>query len=97
MLLASSGAGGAAVFLIFLAVVLGGAFYLLPTIVAFIRKVPNRGSVLVINLFLGWSLIGWVVALAMAARSAPTAPQVNVYTGQPGYPPAGPQPPYGGQ
>ncbi len=47
------------------------AMYLIPTIVGAIRKVPNIGSVIVINLFLGWTLIGWVVALAMAARSVP--------------------------
>ncbi|WP_190121988.1 superinfection immunity protein [Streptomyces inusitatus] len=43
--------------------------YFVPTIVAFTRNVPNSGSVLVINLLLGWTLIGWIVALAMAARS----------------------------
>jgi len=47
--------------------------YFLPTIVAVYRKVPNQGSVAVINVFLGWTLIGWVVALAMAARSVPRA------------------------
>lgn len=63
MLASSSGAGG---------VVLIG-FYFLPTIVAFTRKVTDRGSVVVINLFLGWTLIGWVVALAMACRSSTRA------------------------
>jgi hypothetical protein len=52
-------------------VVLALGCYFLPTIVATARKVPNVGSVFVINLFLGWTLIGWVVALAMAARSRP--------------------------
>ncbi|MGW1763582.1 superinfection immunity protein [Streptomyces sp. NPDC002073] len=47
--------------------------YFIPAVIAFARSVPNRGSVLVVNLFLGWSLIGWVVALAMAARSADRA------------------------
>jgi hypothetical protein len=28
-------------------------------------------SVLVINLFLGWTFVGWVVALAMALRDVP--------------------------
>lgn len=46
------------------------AAYFLPTLVAVMRSVPNAGSVVVINLFLGWTLIGWVVSLAMAARSA---------------------------
>lgn len=29
----------------------------------------RRGSVFIVNLFLGWSLIGWVVALFMAMRA----------------------------
>ncbi|MFJ6385087.1 superinfection immunity protein [Kitasatospora sp. NPDC092039] len=35
------------------------------------RGVPNRGSVIVVNVFLGWTVLGWIVALAMAARSGP--------------------------
>jgi hypothetical protein len=45
------------------------ALYFLPTIVAVARKVTNQGSVVVINLFLGWTFVGWVVALAMACRT----------------------------
>jgi len=56
---------------IFLIIVLSVGLYFLPTIIGFARKVPNIGSVGVINFFLGWSLIGWVVALAMAVRSVP--------------------------
>lgn len=41
--------------------------YLLPSIVAYSRSHHNAGSVAVINVFLGWTLIGWVVALAMSA------------------------------
>jgi hypothetical protein len=40
--------------------------YFLPAVIA--RNKPNSSSVFVINLFLGWTLIGWVVALAMAVR-----------------------------
>jgi hypothetical protein len=47
------------------------AAYWTPSLVAGIRHVPNSGSVVVINLFLGWTLVGWVVALAMACRSHP--------------------------
>ncbi len=46
------------------------ALYFLPTIVAVARKVTHQGSVVVINLFLGWTFIGWVVALAMACRTS---------------------------
>ena len=40
--------------------------YFLPTIIAWIRHKKNGGSVIVINLFLGWTFIWWVVAFAMA-------------------------------
>jgi len=68
--------GGFLFFLFFL------ALYLIPTIIAVIRQVPNMGSVIVINVFLGWTFIGWVVAVAMAARSVPAVQQVIVNTGQ---------------
>ena len=55
----------------FVLVIIIVGFYFLPTIDATIRKVPNLESVIVLNLFLGWTLIGWVVALAIAARSQP--------------------------
>ena len=58
--------------LAFALVVLVG--YFIPTAVGKMRGVANLGSIFVINLFLGWTLIGWVVALAMAARTVP-APQ----------------------
>jgi len=58
--------GGA--MLLFL-VVVGGFFYFLPTIIGLIRRVRNLGSLIVVNIFLGWTLIGWVVALAMSMRT----------------------------
>lgn len=46
--------------------------YLLPTIVAFQRDgVPHRWSVAALNVFLGWTIVGWAVALAMAVRDRP--------------------------
>ena len=42
------------------------ALYFLPSIVAFDGKKANFQSIVVVNLFLGWTLIGWVVALAWA-------------------------------
>ncbi len=66
-------AGGVGVFVL----LFGAGLYFIPAIVAVIRKVPNIGSVIVVNLFLGWTLIGWVVALAMAARSAPQPPPIR--------------------
>jgi hypothetical protein len=51
--------------------VVGLTLYFIPAIVAMVRKVPNTGSVLVLNVFLGWTVIGWVIALAMAVRTIP--------------------------
>jgi|SRR5215218_3344382 hypothetical protein len=45
------------------------AVYFLPTIISTKRKVPNVGSVVVIDTLLGWTLIGWLLTPAMAARS----------------------------
>jgi len=73
---------GGLVFLVFL--VVGAALYFLPSILALMRKVPNVGSVIVINVFLGWTFIGWIVALAMAMRSRPVA--TNVYVNNAGMP-----------
>jgi ABC-type lipoprotein release transport system permease subunit len=50
------------------------AAYWFPTIMAFMRHVPAKGQVLVVNLFLGWTFVGWVVALVMALRTVPAAP-----------------------
>jgi hypothetical protein len=70
---------------IFIVIVLGtvalasGALYLLPVLIGSIRRVPDIGSVAAINVLLGWTLIGWVVAMAMALRSAgPAPPPVQV-------------------
>jgi hypothetical protein len=51
-------------------VVLSGALYLLPVLIGSIRRVPGLGSVAVVNVLLGWTLIGWVAALALALRPA---------------------------
>jgi len=43
--------------------------YLIPTIIAFARKVPSTLSVAVLNIFLGWSIIGFVVALVWSLKN----------------------------
>jgi len=40
--------------------------YFLPSILAWNKK--NFGQVFVINFFLGWSFIGYVIALAMSLK-----------------------------
>jgi hypothetical protein len=46
--------------------------YFLPTIEAALRKHPNTGAIGAVNAFLGWSLVGWVVALVWALRKPET-------------------------
>jgi len=43
--------------------------YILPSFVADKRKHPQNGPITIINLFLGWTLIGWVIALAWACSA----------------------------
>lgn len=50
--------------------------YMLPTIEAKLRGHTNIASIALVNLFLGWSLIGWVVALVWAFKKPETAPAV---------------------
>jgi hypothetical protein len=47
-------------------IVLGAAAYFAPTIVAVLVRGRHLAAVIVLNVFLGWSLVGWVVALALA-------------------------------
>jgi len=59
-------------------VLVAGLFlYFLPTIVASLRH-HQAAPVFVLNLFLGWTFIGWVVALAIAVgTSAPASRPVE--------------------
>jgi hypothetical protein len=57
------------------------AGYLLPSIIAIARKAPSAGSAVVINVLLGWTLIGWAVALAVAFRSRRPSTVVHVLHG----------------
>lgn len=63
----------------FILIALGLALYFVPTIVAGKRGHPNGTSIFLLNLFLGWTLIGWLAALIWSASSiisqVPTAPE----------------------
>lgn len=56
--------------------------YLLPTFVAANRESPSQSSIFVVNLFFGWSLLGWVIALAWALAK-PREPHQVVISPQP--------------
>jgi hypothetical protein len=44
-------------------------FYFVPSVVSMLRGQKNWGSILVLNIFLGWTFIGWVVALVWACAA----------------------------
>jgi hypothetical protein len=50
---------------------LGAAMYFLPSIVALARSKRDLLAIFLLNLFLGWSVIGWIVALVWAAKTDP--------------------------
>ena len=43
--------------------------YFLPSIVAFARSQRDTASIVLLNFFLGWTMIGWVVALVWAFKT----------------------------
>jgi hypothetical protein len=47
----------------------GFVMYFLPAILAFARNKRDTTSILLLNFFLGWTLIGWVVALVWALKT----------------------------
>lgn len=56
-------------------VVAGALVYFVPAIVAHRGGHRNASAITVLNVFLGWTFIGWVVALVWACtdNKAPTA------------------------
>lgn len=47
-------------------------FYFLPFAIAFYKKRINTGAIFALNLFLDWSLVGWVIALVWALKAEHT-------------------------
>jgi hypothetical protein len=54
---------------ILLSILVGLFIYFLPTFVASWRRSTNGTLVFLLNLLLGWTLLGWIVALVIAALS----------------------------
>jgi hypothetical protein len=46
-----------------------GALYFLPTIVAVRRQKTNLTAIAVVNVLLGWSVIGWIIAMVWAVST----------------------------
>jgi len=74
--------------LILLLLVASSPLYFLPSFVAIARK-HQVGMVIVLNAFLGWTLMGWVVALAIAFGALAVAQQPAVLGAAPQLSPDG--------
>jgi hypothetical protein len=68
-------ATGAMVLLLW--IIVGLILYFLPTVAVIFNRHPHSGGVFLLNLLLGWTLIGWVCALVWAI-SKPIPHQVVV-------------------
>ncbi|MDE2991007.1 MAG: superinfection immunity protein [Chloroflexota bacterium] len=55
----------------FLITIVSIVVYMCPTIIGFIRGQPNKWAIAALNVLLGWTVIGWIVALVWSL-SAPT-------------------------
>lgn len=60
------------------------AAYFLPTLVAWQRK-HNVSGVLIVNFLVGWTMIGWIIALVMACGTDKTQ-NITVINQAPGAP-----------
>ncbi len=59
---------------------IGAAIYFVPAIVAKVRKHDNFVAILLLNIFLGWTFVGWVVCIVWAATKSSTQTTTqNVY------------------
>ena len=66
--IAPSGLNGLGTLIASLFFIVAPALYLLPTYEAWKNKHPNLTAIGLVNVFLGWSLIGWVVAVVWAYK-----------------------------
>lgn len=42
------------------------ALYMLPTLFAMARSHANTTPILIVNIFFGWTILGWIICLAWA-------------------------------
>lgn len=56
------------------------AIYFAPALVAFFRRQQNRWFILALNFLFGWTIVGWIICLAWAARAPSGEPVLMVQT-----------------
>lgn len=60
--------------------IIGILLYFVPTIVALVRKRPKPGATIAVNVLLGWTVIGWAVALWMSFQTPSVADSSEIRT-----------------
>lgn len=56
--------------------------YWLPTLVAIARHTPSALGVAALNFFLGWTVIGWIMALVWALAAGPAQQVIVIENGR---------------
>jgi T4 superinfection immunity protein len=56
--------------------------YWLPTLVAIVRHTPSALGVAALNFFLGWTVIGWIMALVWALAAGPAQQVIVIENGR---------------
>ena len=49
-------------------IILWFLIYFVPAITAYEKKKKDKGAILALNILLGWSIIGWIIALIWAIK-----------------------------
>ena len=57
-------------------------FYWLPTIIAIARHTHSALGVAALNFFLGWTIVGWVLALLWALAAGPAQQVIVIENGR---------------
>lgn len=57
-------------------------FYWLPTIIAIARHTHSALGVAALNFFLGWTVVGWVMALLWALAASPARQVIVIENGR---------------
>lgn len=56
-------------FFLVIVVAVAGVLYFLPALIASRRRHHNAMAIFILNLFLGWTFLGWVAALVWASTA----------------------------
>jgi hypothetical protein len=59
-----------------------GLMYFVPLIIAMVRKHRQTGAIAAVNVLLGWTMIGWVIAFVWACMNPAGSHQTVIVTNQ---------------